>query len=50
MSHKTITQDFLQMIIAGEVRKAFDTYVADEFIHHNQYTKPGREELILGME
>lgn len=50
MSHKNIAQDFLQMLIAGEVRKAFDSYVAEDFTHHNQYTKPGREELILGME
>lgn len=50
MSHKDIAQNFLRMIIAGDIRKAFDMYVAQDFIHHNQYTKPGREELILGME
>lgn len=50
MSYKDIAQNFLRMIIAGDIRKAFDMYVAQDFIHHNQYTKPGREELILGME
>ena len=50
MSHKTIAQNFLHMIMTWEVRKAFDTYIAQDFIHHNQYTKPGREELLLGME
>ncbi len=50
MSHKHIAQEFLQMIIAGDIRKAFDQYVSQDFTHHNQYTKPGREELILGME
>lgn len=50
MSHKTLAQDFLQMIINGEIRQGFDRYVSQDFAHHNQYTKPGREELILGME
>ncbi len=50
MSHKDIAQNFLRMIIAGNIRKAFDIYIAQDFTHHNQYTKPGREELILGME
>jgi predicted SnoaL-like aldol condensation-catalyzing enzyme len=50
MSHKTEIKNFLEMIMAGEIREAFYLYVAEDFVHHNQYTKPGREELIVGME
>ncbi len=51
MSHKTIAQTFLQMIINGEITEAFDKHVAvDGFTHHNHYTPAGREELIRGMQ
>lgn len=50
MSHKTIAQEFLQMIIDGKIQEAFDTHVAEEFTHHNHYTLPGKTELIRGMQ
>lgn len=50
MTHKNIAQQFLTMIIGGKIQEAFDVYVAQDFVHHNQYTKPGREELIKGMQ
>lgn len=51
MSHKTIAQEFLMMIIDGEITEAFDKHVAvDGFTHHNHYTPAGREELIRGMQ
>ena len=51
MSHKSIAQQFLQMIIDGEITEAFNKHVAvDGFTHHNHYTPAGREELIRGMQ
>lgn len=51
MSHKTIAQEFLMMIINGEISEAFDKHVAvDGFTHHNHYTPAGRDELIRGMQ
>ena len=51
MSHKTIAQEFLTMIIDGEITEAFEKHVAvDGFTHHNHYTPAGREELIRGMQ
>lgn len=51
MSHKTIAQEFLQMIIDGEITEAFEKHVPSVwFTHHNHYTPAGREELIRGMQ
>lgn len=43
MSHKEIVKSFLSMIVEGSIQQAFDTYVGELFVHHNQYTKPGKE-------
>jgi predicted SnoaL-like aldol condensation-catalyzing enzyme len=38
------------MLLAQQkVKEAFDTYVAEEFKHHNQHTKAGRQSLLEGM-
>lgn len=51
MSHKTIAHNFLQMIIRGEIRQAFDAHTPVVwFTHHNHYTPAGREELIISMQ
>lgn len=51
MSHKTIAQEFLTMIIDGEIRQTFDKHTPlSWFTHHNHYTPAGREELIRGMQ
>lgn len=51
MSQKTIAQEFLQMIIDGEIREAFDKHVPLVwFTHHNHYTPAGRDALIHGMQ
>jgi len=41
---------FLAMCTAGQVRQAYDTYVSDDFRHHNAYFPEDRESLLRGME
>ena len=47
---KKIAQEFLALTEKGEVKKAFDTYVADDFKHHNPRFKGDRETMIGTME
>lgn len=49
-SHKESAKNFLHLIIAGKFNEAYETYIADDFVHHNAYTKAGRAELKKGME
>ncbi len=41
---------FLQMVVAGNVREAYDKYVSPDFIHHNPYFKGDRQSLLVAME
>ncbi|WP_346837895.1 nuclear transport factor 2 family protein [Microbulbifer sp. SAOS-129_SWC] len=41
---------FLSMVAAGNVREAYDRYVAKHFQHHNAYFPSDRESLLLAME
>lgn len=50
MTKKEIAQDFLTLASSGYPRKAFELYVADDFIHHNAYFKGDRKTLMLAME
>lgn len=50
MSKKEIARSFLRMVGTGEVRNAYDRYVAPSFIHHNQYFKGDRQSLLTAME
>ncbi len=50
MTKKEIAQDFLRLASSGNPRKAFELYVANNFIHHNAYFKGDRETLMLAME
>jgi len=50
MSRKYRAVAFLQQVGAGDVRRAFELYVAPDFLHHNQYFKSDRESLLLAME
>lgn len=34
----------------GDVRAAYDKFIASNFIHHNQYFKGDRESLLVAME
>lgn len=38
------------MCASGDVRKAYDLYVSDDFRHHNAYFPGDRDSLLAGME
>jgi predicted SnoaL-like aldol condensation-catalyzing enzyme len=50
MDKKKIAQSFLESAGLGAVEKAFEAYVAPNFIHHNQYFKGDRLSLKEAME
>ena len=47
---KEAAMDFLRLASSGNVREAYDKYVAQDFRHHNAYYKGDRESLMKGME
>jgi predicted SnoaL-like aldol condensation-catalyzing enzyme len=47
---KNIAQQFLTLTATGAVDEAFDNFVGEGFIHHNQYFKGDRESLRLAMK
>ena len=49
-SLKNAAMDFLRLASSGDVRRAYDLYVARDFKHHNPYFKGDRESLMKGME
>jgi len=50
MSQKDVTSSFLKMAGSGEVRAAYERFIAPEFIHHNQFFKGDRQSLMVAME
>jgi predicted SnoaL-like aldol condensation-catalyzing enzyme len=50
MSPKEMAVSFLKMAGSGNVREAYERFIAPDFIHHNQYFKGDRESLMLAME
>ncbi len=49
-SHKQSAISFLQLASSGNVRQAYETYVAPDFRHHNPYFRGDAESLAAGME
>ncbi|WP_270181079.1 nuclear transport factor 2 family protein [Alkalihalobacillus sp. CinArs1] len=49
-SNKEKAVSLLEHVVAGEVRVAFDKYIAEDFIHHNPYFKGDRESLMAAMQ
>ena len=49
-SNREIAMSFFDLVLLGEIRKWFDEYTRQEFIHHNQYFKVDCEALILAMK
>ena len=47
---KDIAVEFLQRIIAGDIRGAYQDHTAASFRHHNAYFPGDMESLIRGME
>lgn len=50
MSKREIAENFLMLASKGESHKAFELFVADNFIHHNAYFKGDRLTLMTAME
>jgi predicted SnoaL-like aldol condensation-catalyzing enzyme len=50
VTKKEIAQDFLTLASRGQVKKAFELYVADNFKHHNVWFKGDRHTLMTAME
>ena len=50
MSRKGLAIAFLRMAGSGDVRAAYDRFIAPEFIHHNLYFKGDRQSLMAAME
>jgi predicted SnoaL-like aldol condensation-catalyzing enzyme len=50
MTRKESAVSFLKSAGTGDVRAAFDKYIAPNFIHHNQYFKGDRHSLMIAME
>ena len=41
---------FLKMAGGGDVKAAYDKFIAPDFFHHNQYFKGDRQSLLTAME
>ncbi len=50
MSPKEIAASFLKLAGGGNVREAYERFVAPGFIHHNQYFQGDRESLMKAMQ
>lgn len=50
MSKKEMAISFLKMAGGGNVRAAYEKFIAPNFIHHNQYFKGDRQSLMNAME
>lgn len=50
MNKKEITVSFLNLVVSGKIREAYDKYVSPNFRHHNPYFRGDRESLLTGME
>ncbi|MFC7300149.1 nuclear transport factor 2 family protein [Cognatiluteimonas weifangensis] len=50
MNNPDIATTFLRMCARGEVREAYDRYVAADFVHHNAWFPGDRESLLRAME
>lgn len=49
-NRKEAASSFLRMVSIGNVRRAFDIYVAKQFRHHNVYFRGDAESLARAME
>ncbi|MEW6055493.1 MAG: nuclear transport factor 2 family protein [Bdellovibrionota bacterium] len=49
MTKKEMATSFLRMAASGQVKDAYEKFIAPTFIHHNQYFKGDRESLRAAM-
>lgn len=50
IAHKESAIEFLRLVASGNVREAFDNYVAEDFRHHNAFFPGDAEALKSAME
>lgn len=50
MDNKEAAISFLKLAGTGKVKEAFDKFISENFIHHNQYFKADRFSLLKAME
>ena len=50
MGNADIASEFLRMCARGDVREAYERFVADDFVHHNAWFPGDRQSLLLAME
>jgi predicted SnoaL-like aldol condensation-catalyzing enzyme len=49
-SLKEMAVSFLKLVVAGDIREAYRTYIGPDFRHHNPYFKGDAESLMSAME
>ncbi len=49
-SQKMIALEFLRLAASGQVEEAFERFVGESFVHHNQYFKGDRASLLSAMK
>lgn len=50
MTHKDTAISFLNLVIDGKIREAYDRHVSPNLRHHNPYNKGDANSLMTGME
>ncbi len=50
MNKKEIATSFLNLVVSGKIREAYNRYISSGFRHHNPYFRGDRESLLTGME
>ncbi|NLP51875.1 nuclear transport factor 2 family protein [Bacillus sp. RO1] len=48
--HKETSIVFLQLVVSGKIREAFERYIHHDFRHHNPYFRGDAESLMAAME
>lgn len=49
-SHQEAALSFLHLVVAGQIREAYDQYISPNFRHHNPYFKGDKKSLLVAME
>lgn len=49
-STKDAAVSFLNMVVSGKIREAYEKYVSPNMRHHNAYFKGDRQSLLVAME
>jgi predicted SnoaL-like aldol condensation-catalyzing enzyme len=50
MTRKESAMAFLKMVADRNIREAYENFIAENFVHHNQHFKGDRQSLMTAME